>query len=366
MVLKYRPISEVIRIFVLPEIDKRLREGRLSSTNFPIELQQFRAYQVNEGAGKIKPVVQLNNEVDLKIRTKLKDPSKKIEIGQILTTSEIELEECHIFPPEQSGKPCGYFYFNRVFLEPWMTFDFTPNAPGITEEELKELRIKLPVKQWFQEKKFVEIVKPYEKMDLLVSKNWPPAPCYYPQIYASIHKDVNFIESTEFMPLLNSLVNSTYWKERLEFFDKVNLFPKRIEYIRKAVQAYLNKDYICSIYALCPQFEGIIREYLELNHIGVADHYKANLNSLKALIFSRRVLLYPKKFINIIFEYLENGSFWSHTSQIHSPEKIINRHGILHGIFTQFESEELSLKFLMLLDSLAFSIFSDRLATGSL
>jgi len=45
---------------------------------------------------------------------------------------------------------------------------------------------------------------------------------------------------------------------------------------------------------------------------------------------------------------------------------MINRHGILHGIFTQFESEELSLKFLMLLDSLIFILLSDRLATGSL
>jgi len=278
MILKYRPISEIIRIFVLPEIERRLQEGKLTGSDFPVELHQFRAYQIKKEDDKIEPIVQLNNEFDLKIRTKLKDPQKKIEKGQLLTVSEIELEECYIFPPEHKGRPCGYFYFNRVFLEPWMVFDLTPNAPGITEEELKELRIKLPVRQWFQERKFVEVVKPYEKIDLLVSKNWPPAPCYYPQIYAAIHKDANFIESADFLPLLNSLVNNTYWKERLEFFGEISLFPKRIEYIKKAVQAYLDEDYVYSIYVLCPQFEGIIREYLELNRIEIADHYRENLN----------------------------------------------------------------------------------------
>ena len=102
-----------------------------------------------------------------------------------------------------------------------------------------------------------------------------------------------------------------------------------------------------------------------LGSIAVRD-YQQNLEKLKTIIFGRKALIYPKKFIDIIFEYLKTGSFWADTSQIQEPEKIVNRHGILHGVFSQFENEELSLKYLILLDTLAFILVADRMATGTL
>jgi hypothetical protein len=45
---------------------------------------------------------------------------------------------------------------------------------------------------------------------------------------------------------------------------------------------------------------------------------------------------------------------------------MVNRYGIAHGIFTGFECESISLKYLILLDSLSFVLLHDRMLVGSL
>jgi hypothetical protein len=49
-----------------------------------------------------------------------------------------------------------------------------------------------------------------------------------------------------------------------------------------------------------------------------------------------------------------------------NPSQQVNRHGIAHGVFTEFETQEIALKYLALLDGLGFVLFHDRLVSGTL
>ncbi len=73
-----------------------------------------------------------------------------------------------------------------------------------------------------------------------------------------------------------------------------------------------------------------------------------------------------EEIFRIMFEYLKDGSFWANTENIINPRIQINRHGILHGLFTGFESKEIALKYLLLLDSLAFILLHDKMVTFNL
>jgi len=43
--LKYRTVSHLLKIFILPEIEKRIEKGTIKDCDLPVELYQFRAIQ---------------------------------------------------------------------------------------------------------------------------------------------------------------------------------------------------------------------------------------------------------------------------------------------------------------------------------
>ncbi len=48
------------------------------------------------------------------------------------------------------------------------------------------------------------------------------------------------------------------------------------------------------------------------------------------------------------------------TAQVQDPTKQVNRHGILHGLYTDFEERRIALKFLALIDSIGHVILHDK------
>lgn len=363
MITIYPPLLHLIQLFVLPEIKKRIENGSITQDQLPIEISHFRAYQFKNTEHKISSVVELNQEVNLVIRTKLRKRKLTKElIGQTVSLDELCIDECFILPPKHNGRPCAYFYFSRIFLNPWLVFDLRPNVPGISEEELNELKLKYPIKEFIRERDVIKFIKPIEKMDILMKNNWPPAPGYHPQVFLEMHKEDSIVNSDDFSKIVSNSFNQSYWNNQINLWEQLNLFPKRITYIKKAIQAHFDGDYIASIYILCPQFEGIIRDYLIGNNQKVGK-YKGNISTLKELLYSRKIIINPKKILDMVFEYLKEGSFLQRAGEIESPTKMINRPGILHGIFTGFECEELSLKFLILLDSLSFTLLSDKMVS---
>jgi len=365
LIMLYRPVSEMIRIFVLPEIELRTKAGTLREESLPVEIFQFRVYQINEN-GNWRSVVELNEEVNLLCKVKVKeDRVAPGMIGKILRLDEIDTGECFIERPKHNGKECGYAYLDRIFLSPRLTFDFTPNVPASFKGSFSESTIKYPIEQIIKESNFLKNIKPYEKIELLTKYGWPPSPSYYPQIFLEMHSNQQPITPDFLLGVIEKSFNEEYWEQKFKFWNGAHFFSKRIKYIEKAIERFFEGDFISAIYIICPQFEGIIKDYLEENKAQVGS-YRDNIETLKSILFSRKVLMFPKRILEIILGDLKDGTFTQRTSKIKEPARETNRHGILHGIFTDFENKELALKLLILIDSLAFVLLSDKMASGTI
>lgn len=359
--IKFRTISHLLKIFILPEIDNRINNGTIKESNLPLELYQFRAIQRKLPDGTVLPIVELNQEVNLIAKVKVK---RSVSTGEPLTLNDIYPEECFISPPVYDGKPAAYFLCQSLFFDYFLFFDCRPNLPGISEEELKEAKMPYPVLEFINSKKFREAVKPIEKLKILSNNNWPPAPGYYPQTLLYIHKNPTKIHDETFLEVVANSYNRDYWNTKMTFWKITRFFPNRLQYIQRALDAHFQKDFICSVYVIVPQFEAIIRDYLIECGTTPPRIFVNCVKELKKLILSRKVLMFPREIFETIFEYLETGSFWKHTGTISDPSDIVNRHGIAHGIFTDFECEGISLKYLILLDSLSFILLHDRMLLG--
>jgi len=355
----YRTISHLIELFILPEIKKRIKNNTIKKDDLPFEITQFRTIQVKQPDGGFKTIVELNKEVNLYAKIKMK---RAVSAGETITLNDVYPEECYLESPKFNGKPAGYFYVKLMaFQFLTLAFNCEPNLPGVTENEIEDFKMKFPIREIIGVRDFQDIVKPYEKLQILSQHNWPPAPGYYPNVFLELHNDSAKINKEEFIQVVSNSYNKNYWEERIAFWKTMNFFPDRIQYLEKSITAHFEKDFIASTYVLVPQFEGIVKDYLLSCGEIPSGGFMGYIKILKNLITSRKILLFSKSALGPIFDYLENGSFWKHTSSISDPRNIINRHGILHGEFTEFENEGISLKYLILLDSLSFLLLHDKI-----
>jgi hypothetical protein len=357
-VMALRPLSQMAKLVVLPEVSSRITSGKLPADR-PVEITQFRLIQ---GAGK--NIVEINDEVRLLARVRARRP---IQAGEALSLADIHSDECYIELPAVDGKPAGYFVFQSFFLELLSFFDFTPNGPSAPEqhEEAEANRINYPIAELAAAAQFCKAVRPVTTYKQLSVKNWPPAPGYYPGVLLHVHNNPDG-SAQELADVVAQTYDETYWTGTLAFWTQVQFFHSRLMYVKTAIERYLAGDFISSIHVITPQFEGIIRDYLERVGITPSRHFKPLVNQLQKLLLTRQILLFPRTVLELMFEFLESGTFLRDSASIQSPQEQVSRHGIAHGRFVGFENRDIALKYLILLESLSFLLLHDRLVTGSL
>jgi hypothetical protein len=181
-----------------------------------------------------------------------------------------------------------------------------------------------------------------------------------------VHTDPATLSEPTLAEVIVESYSRKYLEERLDFWKETKFFGDRFVYVKKSLDEYLEGDYISSIYVLVPQFEGIIKDYL----VSAAGDHRYRLEScvqdLKNLILSRKVLMFPRGVVDIIFEFIKDGPFLAETGDIRDPAIQVTRHGIAHGRFVGFENRDIALKYIVLLDSLAYVLPHDKLISGTL
>ena len=366
----FRTISQILQMYILPEVVKRITDGTLQESDLPLEVHQFRAIDRKLPDGGVSRVTQLNQEVNIIAKVKFKEREiSPNDVGKPVYLDDIDPEKCFIQPPIYDGKPAAYFLGQSLFIDYSLFLDLRPNAPDFEGGEPEESNMPYPIADFINSKRFKDVVQPLQKLNILANNNWPPAPGYYPNVLLELHKNQTMLNTPEFIETVSSAYGNNYWDMRFDFWKDANFFPKRLPYLERALDAHFNRDYIASIYILVPQFEGIIRDFLiECGKCGETQelHFLEYVERLNKLIVSRNVLMFPREVIETIFDYLKIGSFWGKSGTIDDPSNTINRHGIAHGIFTGFECEEISLKYLILLDALSFVLLHDKMLTQSL
>ena len=90
-----------------------------------------------------------------------------------------------------------------------------------------------------------------------------PAPGYYPNVVALLHKNPESLQGATLADAVAGAYGRALWTSRLEVWAEAKFFPERLEYVRKAIDEYLEGDWVSSTYVIVPQFEGIIKDYLE-------------------------------------------------------------------------------------------------------
>jgi hypothetical protein len=357
-----RTVSQLLKICVLPEIENRVSKGAINPDKLPIEIWQFRISQKQETGGHYTPVIEINEEVKLAVKVK---PKTALSPGSLVTLGDIYPDECYIEPPKYDGVPAGYFYWRSTFLNYIFIFDLSYNSPDQLKDKLPT-EIHLPILDIINADNFIKAVKPIEKFRVLATKNWPPSPGYCPQLMTVLQNDPKIIEKESFVEQVAYIFNEKYWQEKMDFWKEIGFFGKRIQYLERAIKAHYEKDYIASIYIITPQFEGLIIDYLKKCGKTVPAHFQEVIKVFKDTCSSRKVLLYPKEIFEVILDFIDNKAFWKHSTQVKDVRVEINRHGIAHGSFVDFECKEISLKLLILFDALAYVLLNDKIAVGDL
>jgi hypothetical protein len=355
--LTYRPLSQLIPSLVVQSIRERVAKGSLSETDLPLEIKRLQILW-NPTTG---PMVQLNDEVQINV---VGLPAREgFKLGDPIYASDIVPGSERLVPPTVDGKPVAYYLCFSSFMDLSIYFDFTPNAPGGATEPLTSPPYQL--QSLAIRNKLIAERPPQDLLARLKQLGWPPSPTYYPTLAQTVASpggdSADAVAST-----IIGLHGADYWERRIALWEELRIFSTRMPYVRKAIEEYLKTDYVSAIYVAVPQFEGIINEYVRTANGAVDSRFRTALGEFEQVIESRKMLLFPRFTLKLVIEYIDSGSFWDKTSTIANPKQDINRHGIAHGVFTGFESQELALKFLILLDCLAFILLQDQLIRGLL
>lgn len=351
-----RPTSQMLRNSVVPEVRARVNAGSIKPAALPVEVNQFRILQ---GGGK--SVVQLNDEVDLVIETTAKRP---ILPGEPITLADIDPHQCSLKRPTLDGSEAAYFLFQSQFLNPVIFFDFIPNSPQPMQGHIGGLPY--PVAEVIAMRQLLGAIKPVEQFGALAAAGWPPAPGYYPAVLAETHARPQQLGDQSFVRAVAEAYGAESLRRKVELWREVDLFPGRIPYVEKAIGEYLEGDFVSSIYVIAPQFEGIVGDYLRTSQGRAPDGFKDRIQELRSLVLSRVVLVFPRPVLESVLAFVETGSFWANSRTVVDPRRELNRHGLLHGEFTGFEGEELALRYLVLLDGLAYVLLHDKMLAGAL
>ena len=356
--MTYRPLAQMLGIFVLPEIERRIASGAISPDKLPVQMYQLRLVQ--PGAGHR---VELNEEAELQLEVAMKRP---VKAGEPITLGDIDPAKCFLKPPLLNAKPASFYLVQSAFLNIQSMFDFTQNPLDDPAFGAPAGPMRYPIAEFVQASEFLKVLRPVEKYRQLADLNWPPAPGYFPNVLAFAHNNPTQLQDPVFADTVASAYTADVWKQRIEFWTETKFFPGRLQYVRKAIEKYIEGDWICATYVLVPQFEGIIGEYL--TSCGVTPHgeFRKQIGQLKTLILSRKLLMFPRQVLELILQFLETGTFWRNTKKIGDPTQEVNRHGIAHGVFTGFETRDIALKHLILLDGLAFLLLHDKTMTNRL
>ncbi len=349
--------------YVLPDLDQRVDRGAISATALPIEVSAFKVFSMPNDTGDSSVVVQLNEEVDLQVIMKSTRPVAK---GETLTLADIHPDECYIQSPTHDGKPLPYFLYLRQFLDHRIYFDFVANSSKVAGNFSGRFKLKFPVAEVANALQFFRTINVVSQLTALVGANWPPAPGYYPSVVQRLHTDPSAIGTHDFVEVVATAYGRNYWNRRIAFWRETDFYNDRQVYLETAIDRYFEGDFVSSTYVIVPQFEGIIKAYLQRCGRKPKSGFPECADQLKQIFLSRKIILFPRNMIDAIFGYLKDGDFWRSSRRIADPSSVVNRHGILHGAFTGFEGKRVALKYLILLDGLDYLLLHDKILSGNL
>ncbi|MEG4343798.1 hypothetical protein QUB70_10980 [Microcoleus sp. A003_D6] len=213
----------------------------------------------------------------------------------------------------------------------------------------------------------VEIFKESEFLNIASIANFDVTPEWmFPTSTADVRSDITIINSFvegDFSNIDDLFVDRLMDNERvnktLSVWKKCPEISKRLPLIEEAIEAHIGRKFYLSVSALIPQVEGLLRDALQImaQNIDFTSMRKEDIRKATcALKDSWKSQDYALPEATFLLESLPDAV--SDIYEEYDPTKSVPgklyRHGVCHGLQTDFNSKKNSIRLILLLDRIIF------------
>ncbi|MEG3955734.1 hypothetical protein [Microcoleus sp. herbarium2] len=214
----------------------------------------------------------------------------------------------------------------------------------------------------------VEIFKESELLNIDSIANFDFTPEWmFPTSTADVRSDITIIKSFlegDFSNIddlfVDRLMDNERVKKTLSVWKKCPQISKRLPLIEEAIEAHIDRKFYLSVSALIPQVEGLLRDALQSMGLKIdftslrKEEIKRATCALKDSWKSQDYAFLPEA--TLLLESLPDAV--SDIYEEYDPTKSVQgklyRHGVCHGLQTDFNSKKNSIRLILLLDRIIF------------
>ena len=361
---KQNLFDQMHELWIQPEINKRFAESGIP--------EGFKIWEALIKLPSDKPaIVEFNDEIQWEMGFKVA-PDIAIEAGQLVYLHEVERVE-HAMPPRVDGKRVAFVYLYWAGFSYNVIFDFAPNHNDF-DAEADEFSLGTTIAQHKQAKIIELVIRLSRKSSTQLRRIglWTPT-CLIPYPLSRIISEIENNKLEEARRILTQFCTPAFLEELIETWLPIPVFNERMDVFRQSISAHREGKFRLSIYALVPQIEGVITDWLypilqpkesmrQWSTKKRVDQFAAEMTKIPKLEFSYREALYS------VIEFLKDGQplqrfeNWLDVIDPAFPA----RHPIAHGKNDdQLFTEENSIKLVLLLDTICqFMMFYEVRVLG--
>jgi hypothetical protein len=264
-------------IFILPELDKRIREGTVSNSYFPTEI-------LIKVIRNEPPVVEFDSEIKknaTSISAKNFDAlDEEVQLSDIQGMLTVNLEDM--------SNVIQYFYLKKIFGKYHIIANLDTSSsinshPGLKNEELlgalHHLSFKEKIVMWHNR----------HSQELQLIGLWG-APALIPYPLNKILDFVSTDKTQEARTMLLNHCNQEFIENLCYRWWTVEVFKKRQGLFVDAIDAHKRGKYGLAIHALLPQIEGIMTDWIYENPDGNLPRYRQESKTLDFFSILRKKL----------------------------------------------------------------------------
>ena len=326
-----------------------------AAATHPLEISQFLVTFSAQGS----PRVEVNEQARLEVRVVVR---REAMAGEGLTESDIDLDSAEFYREDAAGGREAFFYCWTEFFEQAFCFDFRPAHP---EQQQEPAPATFPLRRLLELKKFDHAVRPMELLPVLAKHHWPPAPCYFPAVFAytrGLAPEAS-VDDAKVIEILGEQSLES-WLTRVNWWAELGVAARRRSTLTRGMERHFAADYISATHIFAAQIEGLMRDHL--HWAGQPSPYRSAgvVDSLRKLVAGRSWVLGSAAIRNELIAFVDREVFARDFADVVDLEREISRHGVAHGLIGDVDSALLSWRFLALIDGLVQMLLLDRVASG--
>jgi len=344
--------DDLHRLWILPEVERRSREGTLPA-KLGIRNCLIRLPQDNP------PIVQFNDEIHF-LTTIKKPVGIAIEKGDPVFLWQVE-RVTGVDRPAVDGKPVAFFYIYWNGRAWEVIFDGSPDFPGATvagdDEQDWPIGQALANALNLQFRERALALHDSIREQILAIGLWP-APALLPYPLTAIAERCHNNAMTEARQLLVDYCATGFLTSLVESWSMVPEFASRTRLFEQALEAHRDSKFILSIHAIVPQIEGVVTDWLySKKAIGNAYRELSKVKRFQDVVIDGAELPYvERRMVEDVLSFIVSGPvFETFRDWVLPGSAFPNRHVVGHGKFDEsVYSKENSIKAFLLLDSLHY------------